>query len=92
MAEMRAIAFVQELIDKGAITGEFGNRLKKLLIHSIADPATLSPLGAVSKFNIERDFLEFLFTAGRQAAIRWLASTFDKIGVENSVDIRARFL
>ena len=92
MAEMRAIAFVQDLIDKGAITGEFGNRLKKLLIHSIADPATLSPLGAVSKFNIEPDFLEFLFAAGRQAATRWLAATFDRIGVENSIDIRARFL
>ena len=76
---------------KSGITGEFGNRLKKMLVHSIADPATLSPLGAVSKFNIEPDFLEFLFTAGRQAATRWLASTFDKIGVENSVDIRAHF-
>ena len=29
MAEMRAIAFVQELIDQGAITGEFGQRLKR---------------------------------------------------------------
>ncbi len=92
MAEMRAIAFVQELIDMGAVTGEFGTRLRKLLIHSIADPAVLSPLGAVSKFNIEQDFLEFLFTAGRQAATRWLTSTFDRIGVENSVDIRTRFL
>jgi len=27
MAEMRAIAFVQDLIEKGAITGEFGGRL-----------------------------------------------------------------
>jgi len=92
MAEMRAIAFVQDLIDKGAITGEFGIRLKKLLIHSIADPASLAPLGAVSKFNIEPEFLDHLFTLGRQTATRWLASTFDKVGVENSIDIRARFL
>jgi NTE family protein len=92
MAEMRAIAFVQDLIDKGAVIGEFGARLKRLLIHSIADPATLAPLGAVSKFNIEPAFLEFLFKAGRAAATRWLAETFDKVGVENSVDIRARFL
>ena len=92
MAEMRAIAFVQELIDKGALTGEFGDRLKKLLIHSISDPATLSPLGAVSKFNIEPEFLEHLFKAGRASATEWLASTFDKIGKENSIDIRARCL
>lgn len=92
MAEMRAIAFVQELIDKGALTGEFGDRLKKILIHSIADPSTLAPLGAVSKFNIEPEFLDFLFNAGRAAATRWLTSTFDKVGIQNSVDIRARFL
>ena len=92
MAEMRAIAFVQELIDNGAITGEFSHRLKKLLIHSIGDPATLAPLGAVSKFNIEPEFLNMLFAAGRAAGTRWLFETFDKVGRENSVDIRARFL
>ena len=92
MAEMRAIAFVQELIDNGAITGEFSNRLKKLLIHSIADPTTLVPLGSVSKFNIEPEFLNMLFTAGRAAGTRWLFETFDKVGRENSIDIRARFL
>jgi NTE family protein len=92
MAEMRAIAFVQELIDQGALSGSFSDRLKKLLMHSIADPATLAPLGAVSKFNIEPEFLDFLFKAGREAATVWLASAFDKVGVENSIDIRARFL
>ncbi len=63
-----------------------------MLIHSIADPDTLAPLGAVSKFNIEPEFLDYLFQAGRAAATRWLVSTFDRIGVENSIDIRARFL
>jgi NTE family protein len=92
MAEMRAVAFVQQLIDEGALTGTFGERLKKMLIHSIADPDTLAPLGAVSKFNIEPEFLDYLFQAGRAAATRWLVSTFDRIGVENSIDIRARFL
>ena len=65
MSEMRAIAFVQDLIEKGAITGEFGGRLKRMLIHSIADPASLAPLGAVSKFNIEPEFLKHLFGLGR---------------------------
>ena len=92
MAEMRAIAFVQELIEKGAITGEFGNRLKLILVHSINDPASLVPLGAVSKFNVEHDFLDHLFALGRKAATSWLASTFDSLGVETSIDIRGRFL
>ena len=65
IAEMRAIAFVQDLIDKGAITGEFGQRLKTLMIHSIDDEASLAPLGSVSKFKIEPAFLEYLFGLGR---------------------------
>jgi NTE family protein len=92
MAEMRAIAFVQDLIDQGAVTGEFSQRLKRLFIHSIADPESLAPLGSVSKFNIEPEFLEYLFGLGRKAATAWLAKTFAAIGVESSIDIRARFL
>jgi NTE family protein len=92
MAEMRAIAFVQDLIQKGAITGEFGARLKMILVHSIGDEATLSPLGAVSKFNIEPEFLKYLFDHGRMAARRWLDATFEQLGQRSSIDIRARFL
>jgi NTE family protein len=92
MSEMRAIAFAQELIDEGALAGDFGGRLKRLFIHSVADPDSLSPLGAVSKFNIEPEFLDYLFALGRKAATGWLAAAFDKIGVESSIDIRARFL
>lgn len=92
MAEMRAIAFVQELIAKDAVSGDFGKRLKNIHVHSIADPASLAPLGAVSKFNIEPDFLEHLFGLGRTAATSWLASTFQSVGTTSSLDIRARFL
>jgi NTE family protein len=92
MAEMRAIAFVQALIEQGSVGGEFGRRLKSMLIHSISDDEAVTPLGAVSKFNIEPDFLNHLFKLGRAAATRWLASTFDLVGVRSSVDIRARFL
>jgi NTE family protein len=66
--------------------------LKRLFIHSIADPASLAPLGSVSKFNIEPAFLEYLFALGREAATSWLAKTFEAVGVESSIDIRARFL
>ncbi len=92
MAEMRAIAFVQDLIEKGAITGEFGGRLKRILVHSIADPDSLAPLGAVSKFNIEPEFLKHLFDLGRAAATSWLAAAFDAVGNKGTLDIRARFL
>ena len=79
-------------IENDAVSGDFGKRLKNVLVHSIADPASLAPLGAVSKLNIEPDFLEHLFGLGRQAATSWLASTFQSVGTKSSLDIRARFL
>jgi NTE family protein len=91
MAEMRAIAFVQELVTSDAVTGDF-SRLKKMLVHSIADPASLAPLGAVSKFNVEPEFLAYLFDLGRKAATLWLGSAFGSLGVKSTIDIRARFL
>src|SRR5260370_41225062 len=92
MAEMRAIAFVQDLIEKGAITGEFGGRLKRIRVHSIADPDSLAPLGAVSKFNIEPEFLKHLFDLRRAAATSGLPAAFDAVGNKGTLDIRARFL
>jgi NTE family protein len=92
IAEMRAIAFVQQLIERGEITGAASARLKNILVHSINDEAALAPMGSVSKFNIEPDFLTHLFRLGRAAASRWLAATFDSVGVKSSIDIRARFL
>ena len=92
ISEMRAIAFVQQLIEQGAVTGSFSERLKMILVHSIADEAALAPLGAVSKFNVEPAFLKHLFDLGHAAATRWLAATFDMVGVKTSIDIRSRFL
>ncbi|MBS0518055.1 MAG: patatin-like phospholipase family protein [Proteobacteria bacterium] len=92
MSEMRAIAFVQDLIREGALTGTASTRLKAMLIHSINDDDSLASLGSVSKFNVEPEFLQHLFRLGRAAATRWLASTFESIGVKTSVDIAARFL
>ena len=93
MAEMRAIAFVQDLIEKGAITGEFGGRLKRMLIHSIADPASLAPLGAVSKFNIEPESPEApVRSRARGRHRRGWPLRSNSVGVTSSLDIRARFL
>ncbi|WP_421998984.1 patatin-like phospholipase family protein [Reyranella sp.] len=92
MAEMRAIAFVHALIDQGGLTEPFARRYRRILVHSIADPGALAAMGAVSKFNIEPAFLDHLFGLGRRAATAWLETTFDKVGVESSIDIAARFL
>ena len=92
IGEMRAIAFAQKLIEDDGATGPSIDRLKRMLMHIVADEAAMLPLGAVSKFNVEPEFLRHLHAVGRKAADRWLAATFDDLGTRSSVDIRAAFL
>ena len=92
MHEMRAIAFVQRLLEEDALKEPFAARYKNMRIHMIGDEAGMKALGVASKFNAERDFLEHLKAAGRASAERWLAATIDDLGVRSSVDVRGTFL
>ncbi|MBF0335901.1 MAG: patatin-like phospholipase family protein, partial [Alphaproteobacteria bacterium] len=40
----------------------------------------------------EPAFLDHLFHMGRRSAEDWLASTFDRIGVESTIDIEETYL
>jgi len=89
MREMRAIAFVTSLIQRGKVApGE----MKEMLIHSIRSDETMTELGVSSKLNADWDFLCHLRDRGRAQAEQWLAGTYDDIGTRSSVDIRDEFL
>jgi NTE family protein len=89
MREMRAVAFVTDLIDRGKLdAGEY----KRLNVHWIESEARMKGLGVSSKLNAEWPFLIYLKEIGRQAAHEWLAQHFDAIGTRSTVDIRAKFL
>jgi NTE family protein len=89
MREMRAIAFVTSLIERGKLDAD---EAKHMLIHSIRADDEMAELGVSSKLNADWDFLQHLRDKGRRHAERWLAQHFDAIGVRSSVDIRAEFL
>ncbi len=89
MREMRAIHFVTKLIDNG-FNDE--GRLKRMLIHTIDAEEQLRGFGASSKLNAEMEFLERLYTLGRERADAFLTDHFDKVGVESSTDITEKFL
>ena len=89
MREMRAINFVNRLVDSGF---DDGGRLKKMLIHCIDAEDEMNSLGVSSKLNVEREFLRWLFELGRSRADMFLQSHFDKIGRELSTSIEQRFL
>jgi NTE family protein len=89
MREMRAINFVNRLVDSGF---NDGGRLKKILVHSIEAEDEMGNLGVSSKLNVSREFLLWLFKLGRKRAEDFLRAHFDKIGKESSTAIEERFL
>ncbi len=88
MSELRAIDFVSRLIEDGRLE-ETGYR--RVLVHMIGDEKTLVPLGASSKLNTSKPFLDMLFKAGEAAAHKWLTKHFDDIGERSTLDLRAIF-
>jgi len=88
LAELRAIAFVQRLIEEDNLKGHAVNRLKRVHVHMIGSEEDMRSLGTSSKYNIDLEFLLFLRDLGRNATDRWLKEHWDTIGVDSSIDIR----
>jgi NTE family protein len=89
VSELRAIAFVQKLVEEGRVDpGQY----KHLRLHMVADDAALAPLHPSSKLNTAPDFLRQLRALGLAAAERWLVKHRLDVGVKSSLDIRREFL
>ena len=92
ISEMRAISFVQRLVDEDHLKSEEAARLKSMNMHVIYDEDEMIKLGAASKLNANMDFLLHLKDIGRSCADNWLKHNWDAIGVKSSVDIRKLYL
>ncbi|MEO0620260.1 MAG: patatin-like phospholipase family protein [Pseudomonadota bacterium] len=89
MREMRAIAFVTELIDTGQIKSR---NLRKMLIHSIESDTLMRTLTATSKLSPDWSFLQSLRDEGIARAAAWLDAHYGDLGAQSTVDIRDRYL
>jgi NTE family protein len=90
--ELRAVHFVQKLMDEGWIKDEYMGRLKYVLMHSIRSDAAMSDLSVATKLSSDWDFLTLLRDRGRAFAHQWLADHFQHLGVRSSVDLKKEFL
>ena len=88
LKELRAIDFVDRLIDEGKLDE---TRYRRERIHIIENQNALIPLGASSKMNAEWAFLTHLRDLGRETATQWLEAHFADVGVRSTVDLRAMF-
>jgi NTE family protein len=92
ISEMRAIAFVERLIEEDHLKSAEAARLKRMNMHVIGAEEEMRALGSVSKSNTQMDFLLKLKDMGSRAADGWLKANRDAIGVHSSVDIHKMFL
>jgi NTE family protein len=89
MREMRAVAFVTDLIDAGKLGQEDA---KRMLVHSICADGTMKDLNSSTKLNVDQAFLLGLRSLGRKQAGAWLDNNFDDLGIRSTLDIRATYL
>jgi NTE family protein len=89
MREMRAIALLTRLLEQHRLTGK--TNMRGIYFHMIQAEKEMGVLGASSKMNIDRDFLEMLFELGRRTADEWLVSHYGKLGAGSSIDLEKLF-
>jgi len=89
MREMRAIHFVNRLIDGGQLDPA---DYKRTNIHLIDGGDALKDLHASSKLNAEPAFLDHLFQLGRAAGEAWIERNFAMIGHGSTIDVATTFL
>jgi NTE family protein len=89
LGELRAIEFVQRLVDFGVkLPGDY----RRLFLHRIDADAALGDLKPSSKLNAERAFIEMLFERGRASGLAWLDAHHADLGQRDTIDLRSLVL
>jgi len=88
LRELRAIEFVQRLLDDGSIPK---GRMSKVRIHMIADDDLMEKLSVATKLVPNAAVISTLKDAGRAAAEGFLAAHRDDLNERSSVDMPAMF-
>ncbi|GHG94690.1 patatin-like phospholipase family protein [Pseudodonghicola xiamenensis] len=88
LRELRAVNFVQRLLDEGAVSEQ---RMKRSYIHMIANDELMNALSVATKVVPTPYILQELKEAGRQSADDFLAAHKQDLGKRNSVDLQKMF-
>ncbi len=88
LRELRAIEFVQRLIDEGTVQS---GKMANVRIHMIADDVLMGQLSAATKVVPNPAVIGQLKSAGIAAAEAFLRDDVENIGKRSSVDLREMF-
>ncbi len=87
LRELRAIDFVDDLIEDGVLGRS--NAYKQVLLHRIdGSGSALDDASASSRLRAQWPFFLHLRDAGRDAAKAWLAENYDAVGRESTLNLR----
>jgi NTE family protein len=84
LSELRAIEFVQRLLDEGRIEEGHYHRLR---LHRIDADKALAKVEPSTKAVADPEFILWLFKRGKKAAEAWLDAHFEDIGARSTLDI-----
>lgn len=84
--ELRAIAFITKLIDKGWIKDEYKDKLRRKCIHIIRSDEAMNQFKLINKFNWQWYFISHLRDLGRKTADNWIKDNFDSLGKKPTID------
>ena len=88
LRELRAIEFVQRLLDDGTVPE---GRMSRMRVHMIADDVLMEQLTVATKMVPNPAVISALKEAGVAAAEKFLTEHKEKIGKQSSVDLREMF-
>lgn len=92
LSELRAIAFVQKLLDRNMLKDEHRAKYKDVLVHAIRAESAMGKLDLASKFDTSWVFLSGLKQQGRKMANEWMDAHFDQVGQTSTIDISSEYL
>lgn len=88
LRELRAIDFVNRLIEDGHLTQK---QKRDLLIHSIRNDPIMADLNVATKLSPEPELLDHLKVEGQKAADAFLTAHWGDLGEHSTVDLRTMF-
>ena len=89
LTQMRAIEFVNRLVDEGAVSAE---RCKRVRVHRVDAGAVLDRLPTSSRMSADAALIRRLFDVGRAAGSAWIAEHLQSVGQRGTVDIQRDYL
>jgi NTE family protein len=90
LAELRAIEFVNRLIDQGRLPhGMKPNEYRQIRVHRIVLEGLGERFSSASRLKTDYKSFDLLHKLGQRAARRFLDAHYDDVGVRSSIDFKA---